>query len=287
MSSIIPRRSVLYMPASNARALEKARQLPADCLIFDLEDAVSPTEKEMARQQACAAVNSESYGRREVAVRINALSSSWGRQDLAAVLLTSASAVVIPKVESAQDVLDVAKEIPDASRLSIWAMIETPRGVQQVESIAGVHPRLKVLVMGTSDLAKELRVPHTADRIGFIYALSRCVLAARASNLDIIDGVQLDLEDEVALRLSCEQGRNLGFDGKSLIHPKQIAMTHEIFSPSLQAIEHAQQIIRAWQEAEKSGSAVVVVNGKLVENLHVAEAQRVLAMAAVIEHAIP
>lgn len=280
--NLVPRRSVLYMPGSNARALEKARSLDADCLIFDLEDAVAPAEKPAARQQVCAAANAEGYGRREVAIRINALNSAWGKEDLAAVLATPVAAVVLPKVESAEDIIAVAKQIPSSSALAIWAMIETPRGVQNVESIAAAHPRLQVLVMGTSDLAKELRVPHTGDRIGFLYALSRCVLAARACGLDIIDGVQLDLEDEIALRFSCKQGRSLGFDGKSLIHPAQIAIANEIFSPSAAAIENARQILAAWETAEKQGSGVAVVNGKLVENLHAAEALRLLALVAAI-----
>lgn len=280
--NIIPRRSVLYMPGSNERALEKARSLDADCLILDLEDAVAPAEKTAARQQVCAAVNAGGYGRREVTVRINALNSAWGKDDLAAVLTTPAAAVVLPKVESAEEIIAVAKQIPPSSTMAVWAMIETPRGVQNVESIAAAHPRLNVLVMGTSDLAKELRVPHTADRLGFLYALSRCVLAARACGLEIIDGVQLDLEDDIALRFACKQGRALGFDGKSLIHPKQISVTNEIFSPSEAAIAYAKQIISAWTEAEKRGSGVAVVNGKLVENLHAEEAKRILAMAAAI-----
>lgn len=267
------------MPGSNERALEKARSLNADCLIFDLEDAVAPAEKMVARQRVCAAVNAAAYGHREVCIRINTLDSPWGKEDLTAVVNTSAAAVVLPKVESAEQVIAVANQIPDKHALAIWAMIETPRGVQNVERIAEAHPRLHVLVMGTSDLAKELRIPHSADRLGFLYALSRCVLAARAASIDIIDGVQLDLEDERALRVACEQGRHLGFDGKSLIHPKQIAVTNEIFSPSAAAIENAKQIISAWETAEKQGSGVAVVNGKLVENLHAAEAKRILAVA--------
>jgi len=280
--NIIPRRSVLYMPGSNARALEKARSLDADCLIFDLEDAVAPSEKTAARQQVCGVVNAGGYGKREVSVRINTLDSAWGKEDLAAVLQTTAAAVVLPKVESAEAVIAVAKQMPSSNTMAIWAMIETPRGVQQVESIAAAHPRLKVLVMGTSDLAKELRVPHTADRLGFLYTLSRCVLAARAAGIEILDGVQLDLEDDIALRFACQQGRTLGFDGKSLIHPKQIAITNEIFSPSAAAIENAKQVIAAWEAAEKQGSGVAVVNGKLVENLHAEEAKRILAVAAAI-----
>jgi citrate lyase subunit beta/citryl-CoA lyase len=285
--TFIPRRSVLYMPASNNRALEKAKSLEADCLIFDLEDAVAPAEKITARQQACAAVRAGGYGRREVCIRINSLASAWGKDDLAAVLDSGAAAVVLPKVESADEIIAVAQQIPAACVMAIWAMIETPRGVQHVEHIAAAHPRLRVLVMGTSDLAKELRIPHTADRLGFIYALSRCVLAARAAGIEIIDGVQLDLDDETALRGACEQGRTLGFEGKSLIHPKQIAVANDIFSPSAAAIADAQQVISAWETAKQQGSGVAVVNGKLVENLHVAEAQRILVMAQALARGAP
>lgn len=283
MTEFVPRRSVLYMPGSNARAMEKAKSLPTDCVILDLEDAVAPAEKIAARQQVCAAVKAGGYGKREVAVRINALGSQWGSDDLAQVITTPAAAVVLPKVESAEEVQAVAQRIPPASAMAIWAMIETPKGVQNVEAIAQAHPRLRVLVMGTSDLAKELRIPHRPDRLGFLYALSRCVLAARAVGLDIIDGVQLDLDNESALRAVCEQGRDLGFDGKSLIHPKQIDIANAVFSPSDEQVRHAQQVIEAWSAAEQQGSGVAVLNGKLVENLHVAEAKRVLAVAEAIK----
>jgi len=277
MRDFKPRRSVLYMPGSNARALEKAKTLNTDCLIFDLEDAVSPAEKNNAREQVIAAVNGDGYGQREVAVRINPLTTEWGEKDLLAALHSKAAAVVLPKVESAKDVLSVAHKIPVDIPLNIWAMIETPRGVQNVENIASSHPRLNVLVMGTSDLAKELRVPHHADRLGFLYSLSRCVLAARAEQIDIIDGVQLDLEDDRGFQASCEQGRNLGFDGKSLIHPKQIAIANEVFSPTEKQIQSAKKIITAWENAQSAGSGVVVVDGRLIENLHVEEAKRVIA----------
>lgn len=283
MIDLIPRRSVLYMPGSNARALEKARTLPADAIIVDLEDAVAPTEKVAARNQAIAAVNAGGFGFRELAVRINALSTEWGADDLAAVAASAAHAVAVPKVESAQQVLDIASRIPDNSPLVIWAMIETPRGVMNVEQIAVAHPRLTVLVMGTSDLAKDLRVPHTPYREGLAYSLGRCVMAARAAGLTIIDGVHLDLDDDKGFSIACEQGRNMGFDGKSLIHPKQISMANRIYSPTKSAVEHAQQVIEAWKNAQRENSGVVVVNGKLVENLHVEEARRTMALMQAIE----
>lgn len=287
MTDVTPRRSVLYMPGSNARAMEKAATLPADSIIIDLEDAVSPREKANARTvtmsalDGALAVNNRGY--REVAVRINSLDTPWGKDDLQAVVQSSANAIAIPKVEKVEDILRVAEMIPANSSMNIWPMIETPRGVLNAEAIAASHPRLNVMVMGTSDLAKDLRVPHSSNRIGLLFSLGRCVLIARAYGLCIIDGVQLDLENDKDLMNACEQACNMGFDGKSLIHPKQIAAANRIFSPTKIAVEHAQQVIDAWKQAEKEGSGVVVVNGKLVENLHVEEARRVLAVIKAIE----
>lgn len=283
MIDLIPRRSVLYMPGANARALEKARTLPADAIIIDLEDAVAPQEKVAARTQAIAAVNAGGYGFREIAVRINGLSTEWGASDLAAVINSSAQAIAVPKVESVEQVVQIAEQIPATTPMAIWAMIETPRGVMNVEQIVQAHPRLNVIVMGTSDLAKDLRVPHTPYREGLAYSLGRCVVAARSQGLTIIDGVHLDLEDDKGFSIACEQGRNMGFDGKSLIHPKQVAMANRIYSPTKSAHEHAQQVIEAWKKAQRENSGVVVVNGKLVENLHVEEARRTIALMQAIE----
>jgi len=288
MIDFIPRRSVLYMPGINARAMEKAAGLPTDSIIIDLEDAVAPKEKSNARQLVSTALSSGALspanrGYREVAIRINGLNTVWGKDDLAMVVQSSAHAIAIPKVENAEDVLRVAEAIPDNSVMNIWAMIETPRGVLHAEEIATAHPRLNVIVMGTSDLAKDLRIPHSSNRIGLMYSLARCVLVARVFNLCIIDGVQLDLENDKELLSACEQARNLGFDGKSLIHPKQIAAANRVFSPTKGAVEHAQQVIEAWKQAEKENSGVVVVNGKLVENLHVVDAKRILAVKKAIE----
>ncbi len=280
-----PRRSALYMPGANPRALEKARELPADCLILDLEDAVAPDAKPTARTHIAEALQAGGYGQRELVVRINHQASPWGADDLARFARAELHAIALPKVESAAEIQQVATAMSSlgyADDVALWAMIETPRGVLNAASIATAHPRLKVLVMGTSDLAKDLRVPHTPDRLGFITSLSLCVLAARAAGLEVLDGVHLDLEDESGLVAACQQGRQLGFDGKTLIHPKQIAAANEAFAPSAIEIERSHAIIAAWQEAESKGQGVVVLNGRLVENLHVEEARRTLALAAAI-----
>lgn len=277
---IRPRRSVLYMPANNSRALEKSRQLPADCIIIDLEDAVAPAAKAVARLQAMEAVRTGGFGSRELAVRINPEGSSWFADDLAAVAGSGVDAVVLPKVESAETVQHVADQLPEG--MAVWAMIETPRGVMRVDEIARAHTRLQVLVMGTSDLAKELRVPHRADRLGFLYALSRCVVAARGAGIDVIDGVYLDLADNEGFAAICEQGKALGFDGKSLIHPGQLEQANRVFAPSKEDIDKSRRILDVWQAAEAAGAGVAVLDGRLVENLHADEARRLLALAAAI-----
>ena len=278
---IRPRRSVLYMPGSNTRALEKARELPADGLILDLEDAVSPDAKDLARRQIVEALTEGGYGSREVVIRINGLDTAWGREDLTAVARIGADAILFPKVESPEAVQAAAAALDEAGApadLPIWIMPETPRGILHIDSIAGSHPRLAVIVMGTSDLAKELRVPHTAERLGLLTALSLCVMAARAHDLEILDGVHLDLNDAAGFRAACEQGRDLGFDGKTLIHPKQLEAANQVFAPTAQSLENARTIIQAWEQARAEGKGVVVVNGRLIENLHVEEARRSLAL---------
>lgn len=277
---IIPRRSVLYMPANNPRALVKARSLPADCIIMDLEDAVAPSMKAEARQQAIEAVQADGYGLREVAIRINAAGTEWFEDDLAAVIASDVHAIVLPKVEDPETVQHVADRLPEG--MALWAMIETPRGVANVEAISMAHSRLQVLVMGTSDLAKELRIPHRPDRLGFLYTLSRCVVAARIAGVDIIDGVHLDIADAEGFAAVCEQGKALGFDGKSLIHPGQVDVANSVFGPGIAETDYAQRIVHAWREAEAAGLGIVVVDGKLVENLHVAEAERILLLAKAI-----
>lgn len=284
---IRPRRSLLYMPGSNPRALEKARSLPADGLILDMEDAVSPDAKQLAREQIVTALAEGGYGHRELMVRVNALSTEWGADDIKAVSEagTPPDAVLIPKPSTAADVIEAinafeAAGCPDS--VEMWIMAETPLCILNIAEVASAHPRLKGMVLGTSDLSKDTRVRHTPDRLGFIAALNLCVYAARANGLGIIDGVQLDLEDADLLALSCEQGRDLGFDGKSLIHPKQIAAANAAFAPDEQEIADARNIIAAFEQAQSEGKGVVVVNGRLVENLHVEEAKRQLELADAI-----
>ncbi|WP_286695775.1 HpcH/HpaI aldolase/citrate lyase family protein [Spongiibacter sp. UBA1325] len=277
----LPRRSVLYMPGANTRALEKARSLDADVLILDLEDAVSPSQKVQARQHILDALAEGGYGHRELVVRVNGFDTPWGREEIAAFAHAPISALCLPKVESAAEVqavvqLLVQEQAPET--LKLWAMAETPRGVLAIDEIAGSHSRLEAIVMGTSDLAKELRVPHTPDRLGLQVSLSQCVLAARAHGLDVLDGVHLNLDDEAGFVQACEQGVQLGFDGKTLIHPKQIAAANQTFGPSEQQLAQAKKIHQAWVEAETQGLGVVVVDGRLVESLHVDEALRILAI---------
>lgn len=280
-----PRRSVLYMPGSNARALEKGRTLAADGLILDLEDAVAPDAKEMARQQIGAALKAGGYGARELIVRVNGLESPWGYDDIVAAAGFGADAILLPKVASAGAVHQ-AETIMEASgapqALSIWCMMETPLGMLHAEEIAEASRRVGALVMGTSDLAKDLYAAHTRDRLPMITALGLCMLAARAAGVAILDGVHLDLADDEGFAYSCRQGKELGFDGKTLIHPKTIDVANEVFGPSAEEVEWSRTIIAAHAEAEKEGKGIVVVDGKLIENLHVLNAERVVAMAEAI-----
>jgi citrate lyase subunit beta/citryl-CoA lyase len=283
--TIRPRRSVLYMPGSNPRALEKGRSLPADGLILDLEDAVAPDAKAGARTAIRDALAAGGYGARELAIRVNALGSPWGYEDLVMAAGSGADAVLLPKVESADAVRQAeavlrAHGSPDGQR--IWCMMETPLGMLNAKEIAGASPKLGALVMGTSDLAKDLQAAHTRDRLPMITSLGLCLLAARAYGLAILDGVHLDLEDEEGFRESCRQGRELGFDGKTLIHPKTLAPCNEAFAPSGEEIAFARRIIAAHAQARAEGKGVVLVEGKLVESLHVENAQRLVALSEAI-----
>jgi len=283
--AVRPRRSVLYMPGSNARALDKARTLPADGLIFDLEDAVAPDAKAGAREQVCAALRAGGYGERETVIRVNALASPWGHADLAAVAGGGADAVLIPKVESADTVrqaLAVLEDTGAPADLPLWCMMETPRAMLRAEAIAAAHPRVACLVMGTSDLAKELHAAHTPERLPMITALGLCLLAARACGVAILDGVHLDLEDDAGFAAACRQGAELGFDGKTLIHPRQIGPANEAFAPGAETLDRARRIIEAHEQAARAGQGVVVVDGRLVESLHVAEARRLVELAEAI-----
>jgi citrate lyase subunit beta/citryl-CoA lyase len=273
------------MPGSNARALEKAKGLPADALILDLEDAVAPDAKAEARAQVCAAVHDGGYGDREIIIRVNGADTPWGDDDLKAAAVAGAEAILIPKVESAQMVQDAAAKMtaagaPDGTNL--WCMMETPRGILQAEEIAGSNPRLKCFVMGTSDLTKDLHALHTLDRMPMVPSLAICLLAARAEGLAIVDGVYLDLKNEDGFRSACRQGLELGFDGKTLIHPSQVGPANEVFGPSDKEVELSRRIIEAFAEAADEGKAVVVVDGKLVENLHVENAKRIVGLADAI-----
>ena len=279
-----PRRSVLYMPGANTRALEKAKNLPADSLILDLEDAVAPDAKAQARENIRTAL-ATGFGHREAVVRINSLNTPWGLDDLKAFANSKADAILLPKVESASQIQEVAsllKQFNPANSMKIWAMIETPLAIFKLLEIASSHPMLETLVLGTSDLVKDLHARHTPSRVETHTALSLSVLAARAHQLCVLDGVHLSLEDEKGLKQSCVQGRDMGFDGKTLIHPSQIALANEIFGPSLEEIEEAKQRINAYDAAISSGAGIVLLNGKLVEELHIQDAKRILALADAI-----
>ncbi len=281
-----PRRSALYMPGANARALEKAQSLPADMLILDLEDAVAPDAKEAARDRVCAAAASGGYGRREVVIRINGLDTGWGHADLPAVARCGADAILLPKVESAEQVRHLEALMADCGApddMAVMCMIETPMGVLHAGEIAGAGPRLSCLVMGTSDLAKDLQARHVPGREPLLAGLGLALLAARAHRLAILDGVSLDLGDDAAHEAACRQGRDMGFDGKTLIHPKQIAAANRAFAPDADEIEWSRRIIAAHADAEERGAGVVLVDGRLIEALHVEEAHRLVALAAAID----
>ena len=280
-----PRRSVLYMPGSNARALEKGRTLDADGLILDLEDAVAPDAKEVARKQVVEALQAGSYGHREILLRVNGLNTPWGYDDLVAAAKSGADAVLLPKVDSADMVRQCETVLVSAGApadQTIWCMMETARGMLHAEEIADASPRLGGFVMGTSDLAKDLHAAHTAMRLPLITSLGLCLLAARSAGIAIVDGVYLDLSDDEGYKASCVQGAELGFDGKSLIHPKQLAAANEAFAPSEAEVDFSRRIIAAHAEAEAEGKGVIVVDGKLIENLHVENAKRLVALAEAI-----
>lgn len=274
-----PYRSVLYIPGSKPRALDKARGLPVDAIIFDLEDAVTAEEKPNARATLADALQHGGYGRRMRIVRINGLDTEWGADDARAVCDMAADAVLLPKVGHPGDVDALAAITGD---LPIWAMMETPRGMLNAAAIAA-HPRVQGLVMGTNDLAKELQTRPRADREPMLTALGLCLLAAKAEGIVIVDGVYNAYKDDAGLKVECDQGRDMGFDGKTLIHPVQVDVTNAAFAPSAEEIDLAQRQIAAFEEIEASGQGVAVVDGRIVENLHVATARETLAKAQAIE----
>jgi citrate lyase subunit beta / citryl-CoA lyase len=284
----VPRRSVLYMPGANGRALEKAKTLDADALILDLEDAVAPDLKVEARSNVCAAVASGDYGRRELTIRCNGLDTPWGTDDIVAAAAVGPAAVVIPKINSAEEVLRVDRALTDAGapeHTKIWAMLESPIAVARAYEICASSQRLTVLVMGTNDLAKELRCQMVAGRAPLLYGLSACLIAARATGKVILDGVFNAIDDGEGLVAECRQGADMGFDGKTLIHPSQLAPCNEAYSPTEAEVAHAERVIAAFDDALANGKGVVTVDGRMIENLHVENARRVLAVYASVSAA--
>ena len=273
-----PRRSMLYVPASVPRFLEKARGLQVDSVIFDLEDAVLPERKAEARANLLAALADGDYGCRERVVRVNALATPWGLDDLAAIARADIDAVLFPKIESRQDVLDAlaALDAAGGERLPIMALIETPFGVLHAAEIAGASERIACLVMGTSDLTNELHARITRERLPMLHSLSQCLLAARAHDIALVDGIHLDLKDMESFEYACRLARDLGCDGKSLIHPDQVTYANDAFTPRPSSVKMAERIIAALAEANRAGSGVAVVDDRLVENLHVEAAKRTL-----------
>jgi citrate lyase subunit beta/citryl-CoA lyase len=279
-----PRRTVLYMPGSNARAIEKARTLGVDAVILDLEDAVAPDEKERARTEVCAAVKTGGFGKRETIIRVNARSTQWGEVDLAAAIDAHPDAILVPKVSAPADLRWAQAEIGERA-LSLWAMIETPRAILDIAAIAGAGGNLACLVIGSNDLIKEMRGLHMAGRENLYAALGLSVAAARTYGLAIIDGVFNDIADIEGFRASCRQGRAFGFDGKTIIHPSQIAICNEAFAPSLEEITSARSVIAAFEQPENSGKGAIAVNGRMVERLHLEMAQATIALAEAIDAA--
>lgn len=279
-----PYRSVLYIPGSKSRALEKARNLPADAIIFDLEDAVAPDEKAAARMTLADELRTGGYGARAKIARINALDTEWGHDDLAALSGAGADAILLPKVNGPDDInaLSAAMDrLGGFDGVTIWAMMETPLSILDAHDIARA-PRMAGMVMGTNDLAKDLGTRSDPQRLPLLFSLSKALLAARAAGIVIVDGVYNAFKDDEGLRAEATQGRDLGFDGKTLIHPAQLAITNEVFAPSAGDIETAQRQIEGYEAALAEGKGVAVVDGKIVENLHVETARATLAKAAAI-----
>jgi len=282
---ITPRRSVLYMPGANDKALEKAKTLPCDAIIFDTEDSVAPDMKAVAREKVAAAVRSGEYGRRELTIRINGLDTEWWKADLESAGAAAPSAVVVPKINSAADVAlveGVLDGIDAAANTTIWAMLETPAAMERAVEIATSSDRLTVLIMGTNDLAKELRAALVPGRAPLLWGLGRCLNAARFAGKVILDGVYNDVKNPEGFAAECAQGAEMGFDGKTLIHPTQIEPCNDAFAPSAAEVEHSARVIAAWDEGIAAGKGVITVDGRMIENLHVDNARRALAIAAAI-----
>ena len=280
-----PRRSVLYMPGANERALEKAKGIAADALILDLEDAVAPDAKADARDRVCAAVRSGEYGGKELAIRVNGIGTQWHADDIVAAAAAGPDAILVPKVNSAAEVAQLVDALEKAgapAHTKLWAMLETPIAVLNAEAIVSASARLTVLVMGTNDLAKELQAEHVPGRAPLQFGLQKCLMAARLGGKIILDGVFNDIKDDDGFRTECIQARQFGFDGKTLIHPSQVEPCNEVFAPTEADIEHSRRVIAAFEEAEADGRGVVTVDGRMIENLHVDNARRILAVADAI-----
>lgn len=283
--SFRPRRSCLYMPASNARALEKAKTLPADTIILDLEDAVAPDAKDDARKAACEALCDGGYGRREMIVRVNAKDTQWFRSDLEQLATSTADAILVPKIQTAADIVEISDlmdQLETPKHLKLWAMIEMPIAVLNIGDIARVAPstRLATFVMGFNDLAKEMRAEQ--DRALFTPAMAQTIMAGRAFGVNILDSVYNDFKDPVGFEQECEQAKIFGFDGKTLIHPAQIDIANRIFAPSEDQIRQAKAIIDAFNDPANAGQGVITVNGKMTERLHLQQAEQTMSMAEAI-----
>ena len=286
MNEYRPRRSALYMPGANEKALAKAKSLPADAVIFDCEDSVAPDMKAVAREAVAAAVGSGEYGGRELTIRVNGLDTEWFEADVRSAAAAGPAAIVVPKIGSVADLATVERLLesagaPDHTR--IWAMLETPAAMEAAVDIATSCERLAVLVMGTNDLAKELHAALVPGRHPLLWGLARCVNAARVAGKVILDGVYNDVKNPEGFADECRQGAEMGFDGKTLIHPTQVEPCNVAFSPSDVEIEHAERVIAAFEEAQREGKGVVTVDGRMIENLHVDNARRALAIAAAID----
>ena len=282
MNDFTPLRSVLYMPSSNAKALEKAKTLPIDGVIFDLEDAVAPDAKPDAREAAAAAASSGEYGKRTLTIRVNGIGTQWHDADIAAAAKAGPDGIVVPKVNSADEVRSLVDAIERAGapdRTKLWAMVETPEAIFNVRELAAASDRLAVLVMGTNDLVKELYAEHVPGRAPLLTSLSLSLLAARAADVAILDGVYNDVKNIDGFLAECQQGREMGFDGKTLIHPGQVEGANEAFAPSEKAVEDARGLIEAFESSE---GGVVTYHGRMVENLHVESARRTLSIAEAI-----
>jgi citrate lyase subunit beta/citryl-CoA lyase len=280
-----PRRSVLYMPGANEKALEKAKTIPTDAIIFDTEDSVAPDMKETARQRVAEAAQSGEYGHRELIIRINSLETQWWNDDLRSAAEAGPSAVLVPKVNSADDVFTIEAVLegagaPDAT--AIWVMLETPQAVENAVQIAEASERLEVLVMGTNDLAKELRAALVPGRHPLLWGLGRCINAARYAGKGIIDGVYNDVKDPEGFLAECVQGAQMGFDGKTLIHPSQVEPCNEAYSPSPTEVDQSRRVIEAFEAGLAEGKGVITVDGRMIENLHVDNARRAVAIAEAI-----